>query len=163
MEHAGGLKHGNIKARLGPLAAAVLLLSCARPRSSSAPSATCFTLAPAGADVLLLDQAVGRTSGDGCEGVGGSLIVVARSGLLTANVEWQDARARLKAELWQGSFRERLAVSAATPDLCARVSANVSQGEYVLRVCHRPDSNAPLGGPAYSEDYTRYQSQVIRP
>ena len=99
---------------------------------------------------------MGKTDGDGCQGVGGNAFDVA-SGNLSAVATWSDPEATLKVEVWTVGFGRRLTVG--TPSggqRCSSASTTSDGNKIVVRVCHTAESRVPLAVRNDPTTFTRY-------
>jgi hypothetical protein len=145
------------------LAMAVCATSCLQSPTSIA--AGCADLPPEeGRQRLEADLGVGKSPGDGCEGIGGTAVFVRAAGVLYTRSRWKDANAELRTEIWKGQFEERLAVALPQrKDLCVSASAPVSAGLHVIRTCHTASSQVPIAPIGHPSLHTQYQLTVLYP
>ncbi len=144
-----------------PFSVAVLALALshvAAVGSCTSPSTvSSICKVPDGSRVIeQADLLVGKSGGNGCEGVGGSAFTVA-AGNLFALATWSDPSAALKVELWSDSFGRLVATGAPVAGRqCAAVSTRVDSGRIVLRVCHTNESKASPGVASDPSTLTAY-------
>jgi hypothetical protein len=136
-------------------AASFAVLDCAPDRR--APSMTSVgpacSIAEGTRVIAWADLAVGKSEGDGCEGVGGNAFDIS-PGLVSAVATWSDARANLKIEIWTSGFGRLLATGLPPPgQQCASTSTTSEGARVVVRVCHTRDSAVP---PAVRNDVSTF-------
>jgi hypothetical protein len=137
-----------------------VMADCKSPASSSVePGASC-TIAPGHHVIAEVDLGVGKSDGDGCEGVGGNAFDIA-PGSVSAVATWSDPAAALKLEVWSDGFGRLLAVGAPVPGRrCSSASATAESRRIVVRVCHTRESGVPLAVRTDANTFTRYHLVV---
>ena len=105
------------------------------------PQDVCATPSPGGRQVFEGRLRI-RKVGSGCDGVGGTPVIVTAAGQLYARSVWQDPGSVFVVEIWRGRFEQLVAVeSPRGGSLCVAVTAAVDPGLWAVRTCHAPQSN----------------------
>jgi hypothetical protein len=141
------------------------MLSCGGPALTTPSAVDCAApIEPAGRHVLELEARVGRDAAGTCAEIGGDPVIVAAAGVLYTRATWMDVRARLRTEIWRGSFEQL--VASGSPDRgahCVQAQAAVSPGKYVIVTCHAPDSGVPIATRGDLSTYTPFHLTVVYP
>jgi len=118
-----------------------LACCCARVAPEPPSTTTCQLPDVAGRQVLQLSLRVAKV-GSGCDGVGGTPVMVSKRGQLHTRSVWQDPQASLMTEVWRGQFDGLVARSNRAGQGCVEATVDVGPGLYAVRTCHAPDSGA---------------------
>jgi hypothetical protein len=118
---------------------------------------------PDGARVVgFADLLVGKSDGDGCEGVGGNAFDVA-PGSVSAVATWSDPQAILKIEIWTDNFGRLLASGIPSSNQrCAFASTATDAPRIVVRVCHTAESRVPPAVRTDASTFTTYHLAVAQ-